>query len=337
MLDTPQTSWRPDDGAIAALVEGRHGDPFALLGMHEAGRSALSVRVFWPGAASVEVLDAKTGRPEGALEMLHPAGFFAGQLERRERFPYRLRLSAGDVTWEAEDPYRFPPLLGEMDVYLIAEGSHRRIYERFGAHPRTVEGVDGVAFALWAPNAQRVSVVGDFNQWDGRRHPMRKRIETGAWELFVPGAPIGSIYKYEIIGAHGELLPLKTDPVGFEQEPPPATGSRIVGLPRHHWGDGDWMSRRQQRQDLAAPISTYEVHLGSWRRKDGNAFLTYDDFADELFGELVVAEEAVAVLAAPGAEMHLVDGDRRLQAMPRLALRHPVRVAPFVAREADDL
>jgi 1,4-alpha-glucan branching enzyme len=282
-LDAPsQARSHPDRGAVAALVAGRHGDPFALLGMHEVG-DALVVRVFWPGAETVSVSEAKTGRKVAELEKLDDAGFFSGEVaRRRQRFPYRLRFTAGDAAWEAEDPYRFPPILGELDLYLLAEGSHRRIYERLGAHPCTMEGVEGVAFAVWAPNAQRVSVVGDFNQWDGRRNPMRKRIEAGIWEIFIPGAPLGAVYKYEILGAHGELLPLKADPVGFAQEQPPATGSRIHGLPRYAWTDEAWMAEREKRQALDAPMSIYEVHLGSWRRKEGDRFLSYDELAEQL-------------------------------------------------------
>src|SRR5688500_13896215 len=145
----------------------------------------------------------------------------------------------------------------------MAEGSHRLIYERLGAHPCSVEGVEGVAFAVWAPNARRVSVVGDFNQWDGRRHPMRKRVEAGLWEIFIPGVPVGSFYKYELLGVDGALLPLKADPVGFEQERPPSTASRVTGLLRHDWTDAEWMTRRRDRQALSAPVSVYEVHLGS--------------------------------------------------------------------------
>jgi len=283
VLDVAQKAWRPDDAAIAAVVGGRHGDPFSILGMHVHANAPVSVRAFWPGADSVTVLDGKTGRRVAGLEMLHPDGFFAGPVPRRRKpFSYRLRFTSGAVTWEAEDPYRFPPVLGEMDVYLMAEGSHRRIWERLGAHPSTVAKVEGVAFAVWAPNARRVSVVGDFNQWDGRRHPMRKRVEAGIWEIFLPGVPLGAIYKYELLGADGSLLPLKADPLGFAQERPPATGSRVVGPPRHEWNDAPWMERRRESHGLQAPISIYEVHLGSWRRKDDDQFLTYDDLAEEL-------------------------------------------------------
>jgi 1,4-alpha-glucan branching enzyme len=242
-------SWRPNATAIAAIVEGRHGDAFSVLGMHGGGEE----------------------------------GFFAGLIEgRTSPFAYRLRFSAGDATWEAEDAYRFPPILGSLDVYLMAEGSHRRIFERLGAHPTTVEGVDGVAFAVWAPNARRVSVVGDFNQWDGRRHPMRNRIEVGTWEIFVPGVGRGTRYKFELLPRHGGPPLLKADPVGFEHEVPPATASIVCGLPRHDWGDAAWMSARRPKQSTSAPISIYEVHLGSWRRGDDNRFLTYDELGDEL-------------------------------------------------------
>jgi 1,4-alpha-glucan branching enzyme len=251
--------------------------------MHARPDAPLSVRVFWPGADSVAVLERDSGRKVAELERMHPDGFFAGPIEgRRSAFPYRLRLTAGGSTWEADDPYRFPPVLGSVDVYLMAEGSHRRIYERLGAHPTRLEGVDGVAFAVWAPNARRVSVIGEFNFWDGRRHPMRKRVEAGIWEIFLPGVQPGALYKFEIVGHNGAMLPLKSDPVGFEQEPAPATGSRVVGLPRHQWADADWMAKRQSKQSLQAPVSIYEVHLGSWRRKDGDRFLTYDEFGEDL-------------------------------------------------------
>ena len=277
-------AWHPDELAIAAIVEGRHGDPFAVLGMQGGGGGPLSVRVFWPGAEAVTVLDAGTGEPVASLDRLDAAGFFAGEMVGRvERFPYRLRLTGGGgASWEAEDPYRFAPLLGSLDVYLMAEGSHRRMFERLGAHPTSVEGVDGVAFAVWAPNAERVSVVGDFNQWDGRRHPMRKRIEAGTWEIFIPGIARGARYKFELLPMNGGPPLLKADPVGFQHEQPPATASIVVGLPRHEWSDGAWMEWRRGRHAVTAPISIYEVHLGSWRRGEANSFLSYDQLADEL-------------------------------------------------------
>lgn len=276
-------AWQPDDAEVAALVEGRHGDPFAVLGMHGGDGAPLSVRVLWPGAETVTVIDAQSGGAVASLDKHQKSGFFSGPVPNRSsRFPYRLKLSAGSAEWEAEDPYRFPPILGSLDVHLMAEGSHRRMFERLGAHPTTMEGVDGVAFAVWAPNAQRVSVVGDFNHWDGRRHPMRKRVEVGGWEIFIPGVGRGARYKFEILGRDGGPPMLKADPVGFYHERPPATASIVAGLPQREWGDEAWMETRPGRHALTAPISIYEVHLGSWRRKDGNRFLTYDELAEEL-------------------------------------------------------
>ena len=280
---TTELAWKPDPRGIEALVQGRHGDPFALLGMHARGGEPLTVRVFWPGAETVCVIDAKTGKQCATLELLHPAGFFAGPVSRRRNvFPYRLRVTAGERTFETEDPYRFPPVLGALDVHLMAEGSHREIYERLGAHPITLEGVPGVSFSVWAPNAKRVSVVGDFNFWDGRRHPMRKRVEAGVWELFLPGVEKGALYKFEILGPDDRLLPLKADPVSFAQQQPPSTASIVHGLVERDWQDNEWMAGRQRRNALDAPISIYEIHLASWRRKDGDGMMSYDEIADEL-------------------------------------------------------
>lgn len=256
---------------IEAVLRGQHHDPFAVLGPHHG-----QVRVFAPQAAEVEVVESGTRRK---LDRVSPEGFFCGPAEATD---YRLAMRAGDHAWEVDDPYRFGPVLGEMDEYLIAEGRHRRLYDRLGAHPMTHQGVEGVAFAVWAPNARRVSVVGHFNAWDGRRHPMRKRIGPGVWELFIPGLQPGEIYKYEIVSAHGTRLPLKADPFGFAHEHPPETASVIHGLPQHDWQDKDWMEVRAAKQDRQAPISIYEVHLGSWRRGEGDAVLDYDDLAGEL-------------------------------------------------------
>jgi 1,4-alpha-glucan branching enzyme len=277
------TSRSPDAKAIEALVTGAHGDPFDILGMHGGGVEPLSVRVFAPQSDAVEVIDCETGARVAELARLHDAGFFAGPIEgRTQRFAYRLRLVSGDQAREVEDPYRFPSILGDLDVYLMAEGTHHRLYERLGAHPRSLEGVDGVAFAVWAPHAARVSVVGEFNGWDGRRHPMRKRHESGVWELFVPALERGRLYKYEILGPTGARLPLKADPFAFEQERPPSTASKIHGLVAHAWDDADWLSRRGRAIDTSAPVSIYEVHAGSWRHRDDGSSLDYDELADAL-------------------------------------------------------
>jgi 1,4-alpha-glucan branching enzyme len=273
----------PDPKAVQALVEARHGDPFGLLGMRGGGGSPVTLRVFAPEAESVTVIDGESGKKAGDLEKIHPAGFFSGALPRRtKRFPYRLKMGAGKHEWEMEDPYRFPPILGALDIHLLAEGKHRRVYEKLGAHPCTVEGVPGVSFAVWAPNARRVSVVGEFNAWDGRRHPMRLRHEAGVWEIFIPHLERGTLYKYEILGVHGQLQPLKADPVGFAQEHPPSTASKVYGLIDRTWQDGDWMARRHAANERSAPISIYEVHLGSWRRHADGRVYGYEELADSL-------------------------------------------------------
>ncbi|TNH40454.1 1,4-alpha-glucan branching protein GlgB [Paracoccus haeundaensis] len=256
---------------IEAILRGQHHDPFAILGPHDG-----QLRVFAPQAAEVRAV-ADGG--VFSLERIHPEGFFCGPAPQGD---YRLAMRAGDHEWQVDDPYRFGPVLGEMDEYLLAEGSHRRLYDKLGAHPVTHQGVAGVAFAVWAPNARRVSVVGHFNAWDGRRHPMRRRLGPGIWELFIPGLTTGEVYKYEILSAHGERLPLKADPVGFAHQQPPETASVVHGLPDHDWRDGAWMTERARWQDRQAPISIYEVHLGSWRRGGDAEILDYDAMADLL-------------------------------------------------------
>lgn len=276
-------TWRADPAAVAALVEGRHGDPFALLGMHGGGDRPLTVRVFRPGARAVRVLQGE--RLMAELEETHPAGFFEGVVPRqRERFPYRLRIGWPQGDQDIDDPYRFPPVLGEVDVYLLAEGTHLRLYDKLGAHPREMEGVAGTAFAVWAPNASRVSVVGEFNDWDGRRHPMRKRVECGVWELFLPGVAAGMLYKYEILGPAGERLPLKADPFALATERPPSTASVVHGLTGYRFDDAAWREARRQGDPRSKPVSIYECHVGSWRRvpEEGSRQLSWRELADTL-------------------------------------------------------
>ena len=196
---------------IEAIVAARHGDPFAFLGMHKTG-AGLCVRAILPGAQQVAVVDSASGAVVAEATRVHPAGFFIADIPDRQPFRYRLRVSGGGLAREFDDIYRFPPVLGELDVYLLAEGNHLASYQKLGAHPVVHEGIEGIAFALWAPNAQAVSVVGDFNAWDGRRMPMRRRAPSGFWELFVPALRPGHLYKYQIHGPDGELLPLKADP-----------------------------------------------------------------------------------------------------------------------------
>ncbi len=267
-----------DPHLARSLVEGRCGDPFAVLGPHPHG-SAVRLVAFVPGA---ETLTALT---EGGDVALSPVGagegLFLGVLPKPG--PYRLRGTHGETTWEFDDPYRFGPVLGEMDEYFFAEGTHRRLWQRLGAHPIVHEGVAGTHFAVWAPNAERVSVVGDFYIWDGRRHPRRRRGVTGIWELFIPGLGEGAVYKYEIRANGWHVLPLKADPVAFGSEHPPATASVVRDIAGAKWADKAWMKAREKAQRIDAPISIYEVHLGSWKRADeGRRPLSYLELATEL-------------------------------------------------------
>ena len=283
---TPEPPVRPE---IDAIVAATHGDPFAVLGPHvvldDTGSPTLVIRTYQPDAQAVTVVDADTHQDLVALPRIHDAGVFEGPVpDRAAPFAYHLRVEWPGGTQVLDDPYRFPIVLGELDCHLLGEGNHLRTFERMGAHPMTLAGVPGTAFAVWAPNARRVSVVGPFNGWDGRRNPMRLHPGIGIWELFVPGVTAGALYKYEILGPHGNLLPLKSDPYAFHTEQPPATASVVHGLPTHTWSDGEWLAKRSHHHDRQAPISIYEVHLGSWQRvpEEYHRYLTYRELADRL-------------------------------------------------------
>jgi len=267
------------------IVEGGHSDPFSVLGQHSVD-GKLTFRVFHPDADAIEVLDAKTGRKAASLAAVPGAqGLFVGVAERRKNpFAYRLHITNGPHEWEAEDPYRFGPVLGELDEHLIAEGAHLDLWKVLGAHVMVHDGVAGTHFAVWAPNARRVSVIGDFNAWDGRRNPMRQRGRTGVWEIFMPGLGDGEAYKYELLDGSGNLLPQKADPFGFGSEHPPKTASVVRQLDGHVWADAGWISKRSAMQRVDQPISIYEVHLGSWRRvpDEGNRPLSYFELAAQL-------------------------------------------------------
>ncbi len=273
MLSTPE---------IDQLRSGRCGDPFALLGLHSDAAGQAWVRAWLPGATAVAVIGVHDARPLGSLIRLHPDGVFEGPVALPGTASgYRLQISWADgVQQTAQDPYRFGPLLGPLDAWLLAEGTHLRPFEVLGANPRPHEGTGGTGFAVWAPNATRVSVVGDFNAWDGRRHPMRLRRECGVWELFIPGVAAGARYKYELLGPQGELLPQRADPMGRAAELRPATASVVAALP----APVPASAARQAANALDAPISIYEVHLGSWRRKPeaGNRWLSWAELADTL-------------------------------------------------------
>jgi 1,4-alpha-glucan branching enzyme len=255
-------------------------DPFAYLGWHDAADGPV-LRAYVPWADTLAVLDPG-GAEMAALDRKTPDGLFEGRIGPRPRSAYRLRASVAGRTVDFEDPYRFGPVLGDIDLHLLGEGTHRRAFGKLGAHPMTIDGVDGVGFAVWAPNARTVSVVGSFNDWDGRRHPMRKHPGAGVWDLFVPGVQAGTPYKYEIHGPDGALLPLKADPVALQAEHPPATASVVAAAPMHEWRDGAWMKERASRNAREAPISIYEVHLGSWMRGENGQALSYRDLAHQL-------------------------------------------------------
>lgn len=250
-----------DRGAAEALAAGRHGDPFAILGPHDT-ESGRTIRTFVPGAASVEVVRVSDGSSLGNLPRGSVEGLFAGTV--REAAPYRLRIDWAGTIQETADPYAFPPTVSDLDLHLFAEGRHFELAERLGANVRTVDGVEGVSFAVWAPNAQRVAVIGDFNSWDRRRHGMRLLYPSGVWEIFVPGVAAGARYKFDIVGGGGERLPDKADPLARQAEIAPATASIVAPAPAFTWRDGAWMAERGKKQRPDAPISIYEVHAGSW-------------------------------------------------------------------------
>ncbi|MCC5971727.1 MAG: 1,4-alpha-glucan branching protein GlgB [Pararhodobacter sp.] len=257
---------------VAAILSGRLDAPFTVFGPGYRGQAGLLV-AFDPHAASMSALT-----PRGAVALAPMGGgVFAGDIGRARR--YRLRAEDGTRAWEYDDPYRFAPVLGDLDLHLIGEGRMQRLWRVLGAHPMQHQGVSGVHFALWAPNARRVSVVGEFNAWDGRRAPMRA-CGAGVWELFLPGLSDGTVYKYEILPQDGAPI-LKADPLGFGHEHPPATASIVRDIEGFDWADGEWMQTRATRNDRAAPISIYEVHLGSWRHTGGRA-LSYREAARDL-------------------------------------------------------
>ncbi len=267
---------------LQSLADGTHGAPQHILGRHTLEGGGLVVRTIQPHADRVDVVDAGTGAAL-PMEKIHAAGVYEWRDPSRSTLRYRLRVTEKDEVREIEDPYRFPPQISDFDLHLHGEGQNYRAYLTMGAHPAVVDGVAGVRFGVWAPNALRVSVIGDFNRWDGRGHPMVKRNDGGIWELFVPGLAAGALYKFEVRGRHG-FLQAKSDPFGFAAEVRPQTASRVADPMSYAWRDADWMRRRRETDWGTRPISVYEVHAGSWRRraKEGDRFLTYREMADEL-------------------------------------------------------
>ena len=270
------------------LLDGRHENPFEVLGPHEivsAGRRALAVRAFLPGSAQAWVVDAVHSRPQ-PMRRIHPAGLYEAICplngdSQDHRYQLRVAEERGPEKM-MHDPYAFPPLLSEFDLHLLAEGKHWTSYRKLGAQLRTVDNIAGVNFAVWAPNATGVSIIGDFNDWNARRHAMRKHIPSGIWELFVPGLSTGAIYKYQV--RHRDQVLEKSDPYGFAAELPPRTASKVADLDSYQWRDIEWLANRERANALDAPMSMYEVHLGSWKRPgdDPSGWLGYRELAHQL-------------------------------------------------------
>ncbi|MBB4864975.1 1,4-alpha-glucan branching enzyme [Pseudomonas nitritireducens] len=258
------------------LQRADHADPFAFLGPHRDEDGEL-VRAWLPGALAVELLSPQDEFLV-AMEALDASGLFLARLPQKT--PYRLRIHWPEDEQVSEDPYAFGPSISELDLYLFAEGNHRQLGKCLGAQVMEIDGVPGVRFAVWAPNARRVSVVGGFNGWDGRRHVMRLRYPAGVWELFIPRLQPGEVYKYELLGQDG-LLPLKADPMALATEMPPATGSRVPDPTPFAWSDDDWMLQRGERQGVNRPLSIYELHAGSWQWVENRA-PSWDELADRL-------------------------------------------------------
>ena len=269
-------------GDVDAIVEGRHGDAFRVLGVLAAPRDgqpgSWEVRAFLPQAESAELILATGAAP---LDRIHDAGFFTARLDHHPgAYRFRLKLHGGGV-FEQDDPYRFPPVLTGFPLHLHGEGTLFDAYENLGAHLATHDGVAGVTFSVWAPNAETVCLVGDFNGWDGRRNPMRMR-DGGVWEVFMPGLGEGTVYKYFVRSKVNGYRMLKADPFAFAAEIAPKSGSMVWDTRKYAWNDAAWMKRRAETDWQRSPVSVYEVHLGSWLRGENNRFLTYRELADKL-------------------------------------------------------
>jgi 1,4-alpha-glucan branching enzyme len=266
--------------SLDALAGGWHSDPFSLLGIHKEGKARI-VRTLQPQATTVSLVSV-SGEELCPMQKIHPGGLFEAEMPSRIR-RYCLRITGADgYSYDTEDPYRFPTSMGDLDLYLMGQGTHRDIFRKLGAHPVKMLGVDGTVFAVWAPNASRVSLIGSFNDWDGRRHIMRVHPGNGIWEIFMPGVGPGDKYKFEMLDQSGELLPFKSDPLGQYHEPPPGNAS-VIFASDYEWKDSDWTKARPATPGMDEAICIYEVHLGSWQRSgDESAYLTYRELADKL-------------------------------------------------------
>ncbi|WNC72307.1 1,4-alpha-glucan branching protein GlgB [Thalassotalea psychrophila] len=272
---------------VQAIASASHSNPYGFLGLHANGKGYLQINTFFPDASLVSLLD-ENGKVIAKLDKLDDSGFFSKATRRKKRFSYQLKVKTELGERIITDPFGCTPVLDDLDIYLFNEGKHKKLYQKLGAHCVEHDGVQGVSFVVWAPNASHVAVVGDFNNWDGRLHPMRKRMECGLWEIFIAEdsaySPVraGCHYKFEVKDNNGNLLPLKADPYGVQAQMRPETSSVISAEVEFNWNDQQWMNSRQLRNDRSSPISIYELHLGSWQRDQNNEFLNYRDIAERL-------------------------------------------------------
>jgi 1,4-alpha-glucan branching enzyme len=267
---------------VNQIIKGNHTDIFSVLGMHAHESGHRQVTVFLPGAQAVEVISTSGRKSLATLMQIHEEGLFSGLVERKRQTAYRLKVTYPLAEVVIDDPYRFPSLLDPTDLYLFNDGTQEQAWRFLGANHRECDGVAGVLFAVWAPNARRVSLVGDHNHWDGRTHVMRHHPGSGIWEIFIPGLPAGSAYKYEIVSAEGRYVPLKADPYARQMQLRPDTASVVPAPVQYEWTDADWLEHRRSYAGHVAPVSIYEVHAGSWKRRDGDRLLSWHELADDL-------------------------------------------------------
>jgi len=260
---------------LMKIVEGSHGDPHHILGLH-----GNILRVFNPEAEKTEVFSKDAPDEKIPMERVHSSGFFEAEWPENAKYMLEFTAYSGD-TWQTHDPYSFEPVLTDLDLHLFGSGTHYEIFNKLGAHTMKVDGVSGVLFAVWAPNAMRVSVVGDFNSWHGLRHPMRILQRSGVWELFVPGLKEGDNYKFEVKSYSGSIQ-LKTDPYSNFNELRPGSASIVYDLDKYNWQDEKWLKKRAKKDPLTGPINVYEVHLGSWQRRENGEFLSYTELRHQL-------------------------------------------------------
>ena len=272
------------EAEMTAVIDGNHDNVFAVLGIHkDKGSKNIFIRTYQPNTSAVEILTPEN-KSLGKMVKLDERGFYQLNFGKVKEFKYKFKITNDqNQTYEKQDVYAFASTIGDIDEYLFSEGNHREIYKKLGAHPLRLNGVDGVSFAVWAPNAKRVSVIGDFNLWDGRVHVMRKHPSCGVWDIFIPEIKEGALYKFEVKTQQDYIL-TKADPMAFYSEIRPKTASVVYDMDKYVWNDSEWMQHRASYNGFDKPMSVYEVHLGSWRRKgyEGSEYLTYKEFADYL-------------------------------------------------------